>query len=90
MAINPRNKGQFLQAGTVHIVPKINGSFLSVDGMVDFDTDYLEADYPILHAVLGNVYDDVGTPSGSFRTPKLSDWELEEPVGGNHKYMIRF
>ncbi len=46
MAVNARNKGSFVQAGTPHIVPKISGSFLSMDGMVDFDTVYLQADYP--------------------------------------------
>ena len=86
----PREKGQFVQPGTVQIVPKINGSWLSVDGMVDFDQELLEEEYPILHAVLGNCYDDSGIPVGSFRTPKLDDWGLEEFEDDNAKYMIRF
>ena len=90
MAEVPRNKGQFVQPGTPHIVPNIDGSFLSVDGMVDFDTDYVEADYPVLHAVLGNVYDKPGTPAGSFRTPELAAWGLSNAAGGEYKWMIRF
>ena len=86
----PRNKGDFLQAGTVHIVPKIDGSFLSVDGMVDFDIELVQADFPVLYAAIGDTYSDGGTPGGSFRTPKLSDWDLTDPAGGLHKYMIRF
>ena len=91
MAVNPRNKGQFVQAGIPQIVPLIDGSFLSVDGMVDMDTVYLQADYPVLFAVLGTVYNDVGDDAGTeFRTPKPTDWGLPEDVGGNYKWMIRF
>lgn len=90
MAVNPRNKGQFLQAGTPHVVPKIDGSFLSMDGMVDFDVNLIQADYPVLYAVIGDAYNDGGTPAGSFKTPKVSDWGLPEDVGGNYKWMIRF
>ena len=87
----PREKGQFVQVGTPHIVPQIAGSFLSVDGMVDFDSVYLQIDYPELFAVLGTTYNDVSDDSlTEFRTPKTTDWELPEPVGGNHKWMIRF
>lgn len=87
----PREKGQFVQVGTPHIVPQIAGSFLSVDGMVDFDSVYLQTDYPELFAVLGTTYNDVSDDSlTQFRTPKTTDWELPEPVGGNHKWMIRF
>ena len=35
MAI-PREKGQFVQPGTPQIIPRIAGSFLSIDGFVDF------------------------------------------------------
>ena len=90
MAEQPRAKGQFLQAGTPHIVPRISGSYLSVDGMVEFDTNYERLDYPELYAVLGNIYDDVTTTATQFRTPKVADWELANPVGDNHKWMIRF
>lgn len=74
MAVNPRNKGQFVQAGTPHIVPKINGSFLSMDGMVDFDTNYERDDYPVLYAVIGNAYDDPSTTATQFRTPSKEQW----------------
>ena len=80
-----------MQVGTPHIVPQIAGSFLSVDGMVDFDSVYLQADYPELFAVLGTTYNDVSDDSlTEFRTPKTTDWELPEPMGGGHKWMIRF
>lgn len=90
MAVNPRNKGQFVQAATPHIVPKIDGSFLSVDGMVDFDVYLAQADYPELYAQIGDVYNDGGEGAGEFKTPKLTDWGLTEPVGTEHKWMIRF
>lgn len=90
MAENPRSKGQFVQAGTPHIVPRIDGSFLSMDGMVDFDMNYERDDYPVLYATLGNVYNDGSTTATQFRTPKVSDWGLPEDVGGNYKWMIRF
>ena len=90
MAVNPRNKGQFTQVGTPHQVPRISGSYLSVDGMVEFDTNYEQADYPELFAVLGNVYDDVSTGPTQFRTPKIDDWDLVDAVSGNFKWMIRF
>ena len=90
MAVNPRNKGQFVQAGTIQLVPKISGSWLSVDGMVDFDVYLNQADYPVLYAVLGNTYNDGGEGPGQFKTPKASDWGLTQHVGGLNKYMIRF
>lgn len=90
MAEQLRSKGQFVQAGTPHIVPKISGSFLSMDGMVDFDTNYEQDDYPVLYAVLGNTYDDGSTGGTQFRTPTVSDWGLPEDVGNNYKWMIRF
>lgn len=86
----PRNKGQFLQAGTVHVIPKIAGSFLSVDGMVDFDVYLAETDYPDLFAQLGTTYNDGGEGPGEFKTPKLTDWNLTNDVGGLWKWMIRF
>lgn len=87
----PREKGQFVQVGMPFIVPRIDGSFLSVDGFVDFDTVYLQTDYPLLFAVLGTTYNEVGDDDlTEFRTPKTTIWELPEPIGGNHKWMIRF
>ena len=90
MAVNPRNKGQFMQVGTPHQVPKIDGSFLSVDGMVDFDTNYEQADYPVLFAVLGTTYNDGTTGPAQFRTPKIGDWDLPAAPLDNYKWMIRF
>ena len=90
MAVNPRNKGQFVQAGVPHPIPKIDGSWMSVDGMVDFDVYLNQADYPVLYAVLGDVYNDGGEGAGQFKTPKVDDWGLPEDVGDNFKWMIRF
>ena len=90
MPVNPRNKGQFMQVGTPHQVPRISGSFLSVDGMLDFDTNYEQDDYPELFAVLGTVYNDMSTGPTQFRTPKIDDWDLVDAATGNFKWMIRF
>lgn len=91
MAVNQRNKGQFVQAGTPHIVPKISGSFLSTDGMVDFDSVYLQADYPLLFSILGIVYNKPADDDlTEFRTPSLTDWGLTDAAGGEYKWMIRF
>lgn len=91
MAEQNRAKGQFLQAGMPFIVPKIAGSFLSVDGMVDFNSIYLQADYPALFAVLGTAYNKEGDNNATqFRTPTLEDWGLLEDGESKHKWMIRF
>lgn len=70
----PRNKGQFWQAAFWTAIPKINGSLLSVDGFVDFDTVYEQADYPALFAAIGTNYNTGGESGSQFRTPKRSDW----------------
>lgn len=90
MAI-PREKGQFVQVGTPHLIPEIDGSFLSVDGMVDFDALLLQEDYPELFAVLGLTYNKVGDNNATqFRTPELANWGLTNDPGGTNKWMIRF
>lgn len=78
MAFVPRDKGQFVQASTPHVVPKILGSYLSMDGMVDFDTNYEQEDYPELYAQIGHTYDDSTTGPTQFKTPKLAEWGLPE------------
>ena len=91
MPVIPREKGEFVQPGTPQIIPRIAGSFLSVDGFVDFDSLLLQEDYPVLFALLGTTYNEpTDNDSTEFRTPKTGDWELPEPIGGNHKWMIRF
>lgn len=87
----PRSKGQFLQPGMPFIVPVIDGSFLSVDGMLDFDTVYLQEDYPVLFALMGIFYNKPGDNDVTeFRTPELAAWGLSNAPGGEHKWMIRF
>ena len=74
MAVD-RTKGQFVQAATMHRIPKIDGSFLSVDGMLDFDTVYEQEDYPDAFANLGIVYNQPGdNDSTQFRTPPIEEW----------------
>ena len=88
MAI-PRNKGQFVQAGTVHAVPNIDGSFLSMDGMLDLDQLVLQSDYPELYAQIGTTYNiDTDDDLTEFRTPKIDDVGL--PSISPAKCMMRF
>lgn len=91
MAEIPRSKGQFLQPGMPFIVPNIDGSFLSVDGMVDMDTVYLQEEYPTLFAVLGITYNKpADNDLTEFRTPDTAAWGLPVAAGGEYKWMIRF
>ena len=85
-----RNKGQFVQPGTPHIVPKIDGSFMSVDGMVDFGELLVQADYPVLFQVLGIAYNKEGDdPNTEFRMPDVEDWGLPTLDSTKAKWMIR-
>lgn len=87
----PRNKGQFAQAGVVYAIPRIDGSFLSVDGMLDLDAVYLQADYPLLFANIGIVYNEPGDDDlTQFRLPAPSVWGLPTGDGINFKWMVRF
>ncbi len=84
-----RDKGQYWQVGVPAQVPVISGSTLSVDGFVEFDAELLVDEYPTLHAVIGDTYND-STPAGSFRTPKTDDWDLADAPNGGYVWMIRF
>ncbi len=74
MAEQNRAKGQFVQAGSLVIVPVNSpgsGAAISVDGCVACDTVYLQSDFPVLFGVIGTEYndnekDDINT---QFRTP---------------------
>ena len=77
MAINPRVKGQFVQAGVLCLFPKIGGAVVSHDGTVACNTVLLQVDYPILFEVIGTAFNDVGKgddPVTQFRTPPAPTW----------------
>lgn len=77
MAINPRNKGQFSQAGTLLIFPTVSGSVVSHDGTLACDSVHLQADFPVLYEVIGTSFNDAGKgddPLTQFRTPAAPTW----------------
>lgn len=83
MAINPRNKGQFLQPGMYCFFPNTAGddpSVVSHDGTVECDQVYLQADYPELYAILGTTWNDSSKgddDTTQFRTPSAPDWSTD-------------
>ena len=91
MPINPRNKGQFVQAGSLHIFPAPRGAVVSHDGTLALDSVHLQADYPELFAVLGIQYNDGGKgddDATQFRTP--NETTLGLPTLGDAEWRIRF
>ena len=73
----PRSKGNYVQPGQLVFVPKHNGEpqGISMDGIVECDTVYLESEFPRLFAAIGKNYNKAGDdPGGSapseFRTPE--------------------
>ena len=73
----PRNKGQFVQAGSVNLYPTIGGSVISHDGTLALDTVYLQDDYPNLFEAIGTQWNDAGKgddPLTQFRTPPASSF----------------
>ncbi len=74
MAEQNRAKGQFVQAGSLVIVPVNSpgsGAAISVDGCVQCDTVYLQSDYPVLFGAIGTEYNDneKDNVATEFRTP---------------------
>lgn len=77
MAINPRNKGQFVQAGALCIFPTVGGSVVSHDGTLACDEVVLQADYPVLFQVIGTNFNDPGKGDDDLtqmRTPPKPTW----------------
>ena len=80
MAINPRNKGQFLQPGMYCFYPNTAGTDLSVvshDGTLACDSVHLQADYPELFATIGITWNKSGQGDDDltqFRTPPVPTW----------------
>lgn len=71
----PRDKGQFVQAGTYVPIVAIGGAGVSVDGTVGFDQQLLVEEYPFLYEVIGDAWTDVGQGDVigvTFRTPPQS------------------
>lgn len=83
MAIIPRNKGQFVQAGTFCFYPNTAGddaSVISHDGTLACDSVYLQDDYPVLFATIGTVWNDPTKGDDNltqFRTPPAPDWSTD-------------
>lgn len=83
----PRNKGQFVQAGSVILYPTVGGSVVSHDGTLAMDSVHLQSDFPILFEVIGTNFNDAGKgddPATQFRTPEAPT----TPVG--FEYRIRY
>lgn len=80
MAEQPRNKGQFVQAGMLCLFPNTTGddaSVVSHDGTLACDEVYNQADYPFLFEVIGVTFNDPGKgddPATQFRTPPPPTW----------------
>ena len=80
MAVNPRVKGQFVQAWSLQFYPATSagsGSVVTHDGTLDCDTVYLQAEYPHAFAILGTAYNDISKgddPLTQFRTPAAPTW----------------
>lgn len=66
-----RAKGQYVQAATLVCIP-LNKT---VDGVVDFDTVYLQADYPVLFQIIGTDYNQAGDDDATeMRTPPAPEF----------------
>ena len=80
MAEQPRNKGQFVQPGSLVMVaasPAGSGNSITHDGTLACDTAYLQVDYPVLFSVLGIAYNSAGkgdNDATQFRTPPAPAW----------------
>ena len=91
MAEIPRNKGQFVQSGTICLYPTIGGAVVSHDGTLALDTAYLQEAYPFLFQVIGTQYNDPGKGDNAateFRTPPASDFPDVSAL--NCEWRIRF
>ena len=87
----PTEKGFYEQPGMPRMIPRINGSFLSVDGYVELGTAYLQSEFPRLYAVLGTTYNEASDDDTTdFRTPTEGNWDLMPAEGGNYKWMIKY
>ena len=81
MAVNPRNKGQFLQPGMFCFYPAKNSAVISHDGTIECDQVYLQADYPELFEVLGTDWNVPGDNNAThFRTPLPPTWATDNDV----------
>lgn len=92
MAVNPRNKGQFVQAGTLCLYPSPSGSVVSHDGTLACDSVHLQADYPVLFQVIGTNYNDAGKgddPATQFRTPPAPTYDSKS-VDSGWEWRVRF
>ena len=83
MAVQPRNKGQFVQSACLCFFPATSpgsGSPVTHDGTLDCDTAYLQSDYPFLFQVIGTGYNDPlkgDDPLTQFRTPPAPTWSTD-------------
>ena len=83
MAEQPRAKGQFVQPASLVCIP----TGKTIDGVLNFDTVYLQADYPTLFQIIGTDYNQPGdNPATEMRTPPApeftkafadSEWEFK-------------
>lgn len=83
----PRNKGHFVQAGSIILYPTVSGSVVSHDGTLPMDSVHLQTDYPFLFQVIGTDFNDPGKgddPATQFRTP------LDPGAPAGYEYRIRF
>ena len=89
MAVQPRVQGQYVQPGTIVLLPEIeSGNLISVDGYLPLDAVYLQADYPTLFSIIGTFFNDPlkgDDPLTDFRTPALSPPEVS-----GARWMVRF
>ena len=89
MAVQPRNKGQFTQAGSLLFFPTVGGSVVTHDGTLECDSVHLQADYPVLFEIIGISFNDAGKgddPATQFRTPTAPTWAND----ANWECRVRF
>ena len=82
-----RNKGSYSQPGQLIVIPKHSGATngVSVDGVLECDTAYLQSEFPLLFAVLGTVFNkasddnatDVRTPPAPALFQDEQDWTVK-------------
>ena len=85
----PREKGEFVQAGSIQLYPVISGQVVSHNGTLALDTVHLQSNYPVLFEVIGTEYnqsDKGDNDSTQFRTPDGSGL----PTVTGFEWRIRF
>ena len=89
MPVQARVQGQYVQPGTIVLIPEIaNGALIPIDGFLELDAVYLQADYPVLFGIIGIFFNDPlkgDNPATQFRTPSVAPPEIS-----GCRWMVRY